>query len=107
MTPSDIPTNSIALVLEWQEDETLKSYAITNLTDTMPEDEAYEMVNMLNGMVAMVDTGHEFLSLMGLCLLMIREYRDEEQGIVFEPDEELIKAMSDEKIVPFNKNKMN
>lgn len=108
MTKKQPPNNSMSvqmLISENAEDRGSMNIGVAhNLSDDMPEDEQTFYLDVLNGLVSHLNTSIESLAFTGMILRQLAEYEeDEEGGIEFEPDEKLLKAVENGKVIQLNK----
>lgn len=80
-----------------------------SLEEQLGEETIQYLQDMLTGMFLSFDNLIDMFAAIGAMSRYADELRDEleGEGVSFEPDEELIKAMQDAKVVPFNKKKMH
>jgi len=104
----DLEEDTLLLRLKILGDGDLEVSYGHSLSEDMDEEEALFLIDMLNGLNASLNTSMEHFALVGKLLREIHE-RDaqEEEEWVFEPDEKLLEAREEKKIIPFNKNKLN
>jgi hypothetical protein len=108
MTPEDIKKDSVGLVLSITEDEMLTVSVISNLSEDVSTDTAQVLLDTINGLNAILSTGIEMVSAYGTTLRYLREEMElNDGGIVFEPDEELEKAVAERNVIKFDKSRLN
>ena len=101
----EMPLDTLHLRLRVLDDGDLEVFCGHNLSEDMNEDEALYYMDMLNGLHMTLNASVDHLVMQGQMLRALQE--QEEDELVFEPDEELLKAIADKKILPFDKKKMN
>lgn len=106
MDPRDLPANSMMLRFDIQADGDLRIIEAQHFGDDIAEEAALEYMSLVRGLVAILNFSSDFVIGIG-SMAMYVDALEAEDEIAFEPDEELLEAMADAKIVPFNKNKMN
>lgn len=108
MKPEDIKKDSVGLILSITDDDMMVVSVISNLTDDVPEEMAQVLVDTLNGMNAMLSSGIEMITTYGATLRYLKEEMEFNEGaIVFEPDEELEKAVAEKNVIKFDKSRLN
>ena len=108
MKPEDLPEDSMGIIMQPQPDGDFGVTVIHNLSDQWSEEEAEPFMDILNGLNMVLSNGFEMLAMygaMGRMLNDVMDQADEGPEIVFEADEELLEAISDAKVVPFNGKK--
>ena len=109
MNEDDIPNNTMIISMTLLDDGQMKVAVGHNLDDEDIEEESYfYMLDILNGMRIHLDTAMENLAATGRMARTIVELS--EQEIDFEPDEELLRAIEENRegnVVPFDKKKLN
>lgn len=105
MKPENLPPNSMAIVMSAVEDGDMDVYCIHSFDEDYDEDTANYYLDILNGLNLALENSFEFLVLAGAMDRMLKESQDEE--ISFEPDDELLKAMAERKVIPLNRKKLN
>lgn len=108
MKSSDLPNDSVGLVLSYTEDEMMGIYVLSNISDDVPDEAAQLLIDTINGMNAMLSSSVEVFTTYGATLRHLKEEMDFNDGaIVFEADEELEKAVADAKVIQFDKDRLN
>lgn len=106
MEPKDLPPNSMILRMDILSDGDLKIYSAYHFGDELTDEECLYYESLLNGLNYTLNMGPELCSSIGAMATDLGQFESEEE-FVFEPDEELIKAVSDTKVVLFNKKKLH
>lgn len=108
MTPDTINKDSVGLVLSITDDETMTIAVISNLSEDLPDDVAQLLVDAVNGLNAIVSSGMEMVTTYGATLRYLKEEMELNEGaIMFEPDEELERAVSEKNVIKFDRSKLN
>jgi hypothetical protein len=108
MKPENIPKDSVGVVISLDEDDTVTVATISNVSQDVPEDIARVLVDAANGISAIVSSGLEMVSTYGATLRALKEEMELNDGeIVFEAEEELEKAISESRVIQFDKNRLN
>jgi len=102
----DMPEDTLHLRLKVLGDGDLEVFCGHNLSEDMPEAEALYYMDLLSGLHMTLSSAVDHLIMQGQMLRTIQE-QEEEDELVFEPDEELLKSIADKKIIPFDKKKLN
>lgn len=102
---SNIPDNSMFMLMQILEDGDLRVMAGRKISDDMPEDEYLYYVDLLNGLNMILSMAPALVLQYGTLSRVVAEY-EEQDGIAFEPDEELLEAIADAKVVHL-KDRMN
>tara|TARA_R110002153_G_scaffold16836_2_gene59097 strand:- start:1956 stop:2276 length:321 start_codon:yes stop_codon:yes gene_type:complete len=97
--------NTLMLQMRILDDGDLEVFVGQNLPDDMSEEEAQFYSDLLNGLHMTLNTSVEHLIFIGQMLRTLAE--EEEDELVFEPDEALLDAIADSKVVSINKKKLN
>ena len=105
---NNLPINTLSLVMQIQDDGEDKKVNIIlacNISDEMDEEYADYYVNMLHGMQQSVELMADHFAEVGAKTRIIDALMEasEQEGIVFEPADELLDAVHDTKVVAFNK----
>lgn len=108
MTPDTINKDSVGLVLSITDDETMTIAVLSNLSEDLPDDVAQLLVDAVNGLNAIVSSGMEMVTTYGATLRYLKEEMELNEGaIMFEPDEELERAVSEKNVIKFDRSKLN
>ena len=102
MPKINLPENSIHVMLTLDPDSgsmTLSSQG--NIPETLDPEYVKAMTDISNGLCMILENGVEYLATTGSLLTQLEEEMSEE--VVFEPDDELLDAVSDAKIIDFSK----
>jgi|TARA_R110000765_G_scaffold96506_3_gene181735 uncharacterized protein YlaN (UPF0358 family) len=106
MDPKDLPKNSMMLRMDILDSGDLKIYTAQHFGDDLTEEQCVYYMNVLTGLNYVLNFGTEFAVNLGELVDYTGELEAEEE-FVFEPADELLQAISDAKIVPFDKKKLN
>ena len=111
MDRADIPVNSMKLILLFDEDSgEMNVRSEFNLSETMDPEQAQFLADVFNGLYIGFEPMLETFAYIGQVTRLKEELENEfsnMEGFVFEPDSDLIQAVSDARVIPFNKNKLN
>ena len=107
MTPEQLQPNSLLLILQLQDDGDLSIACGHKLEDDLDEEVITFLEDVSTGMFVSFEQLINLFALVGSMARYAEELQDEVGEVEFEPDEELVKAIKDAKIIPFNKNKLN
>jgi len=109
MTPEELPENSMMLMLQLKDEGDMSIMCGHNLSEELGEETIHHLQDMLTGLFLSFDNLIDLYALIGAMSRYADELRDEleGEGVSFEPDEELLKAIQDAKVIPFNKKKMH
>jgi len=102
----DLEENTLLLRLKILDDDEIEVAYGHSLSEDFDEDKALYFIDLLNGLNLSLNTSMDHFSVIGRMLRDLQESEEEEEW-VFEPDEELLEARANKKIIPFNKNKLN
>jgi hypothetical protein len=102
---SMVPENSMFLLMRVLEDGDLRVIVGRKFDEAMPEDEYLYYMDLLNGLNMILSTAPAMVMHFGTLARNVAEY-EEQDGIAFEPDEELLEAIAESKVVPL-KDRMN
>ena len=102
----DLEENTLLLRLKILDDDEIEVAYGHSLSEDFDEAKALYFIDLLNGLNLSLNTSMEHFAFIGKMLRDLQESEEEEEW-VFEPDEELLEARADKKIIPFNKNKLN
>ena len=105
MNAADLPEDSISICVTLSEEGSPLTVAMANVSEDMDEQSSDYLLLMLKGLEFFVHASPEGLASIGNISEMA-EYCDED-SIAFEPDEELIDAIKDSKVVPINTKRIN
>tara|TARA_R100000541_G_scaffold16283_1_gene25901 strand:- start:289 stop:627 length:339 start_codon:yes stop_codon:yes gene_type:complete len=94
-----------------QTSDTLNLKVEHNLSATMYEDQHEFYLDLINGLISKINTGADELAFQGSLLREISNLRsiiddldeDDDEGITFEPDEMLLKALKDRNVISIKK----
>lgn len=108
MKPENIKKDSVGLIMSVTDDDMMAVSVISNISDDVPEEMAQVLVDTLNGLNAMLSSGIEMITTYGATLRYLKEEMEFNEGaIVFEPDEELEKAVAEKNVIKFDKSRLN
>jgi len=102
MNAADLPEDSISICVTLSEEGNPLTLALANVTDSLDEQTKDYLLLMLKGLEFFIHASPEGLASIGN-LSEIADGEDEDD-IMFEPDEELLDAVKDAKVIPINKN---
>ena len=104
-----IPLNTMLLQLTLRDDGDMNVFMGHNLSEDIPDDEAQFYMDFFQGLNISLTTAIQQFAMIGYLSRSVSELQDELDGeeIGFEPDEELLQAIADAKVIPMNKKKMN
>ena len=102
---NSIPDNTMFLFMQVLEDGDLRVMAGRKFDEDMPEDEYLYYTDLLNGLNMVLSMAPALVLHFGTLSRNVAEY-EEQDGIVFEPDEELLEAIADAKVISL-KDRMN
>ena len=106
MEPKDLPLNSLMLRMDILESGDLKIYSAHHFAEDLTDEECTYYLNLITGLNYTLNFGTDYAVSLGAMVNHLGELEAEDE-FVFEPDDELIQAVADAKIVPFDKKKMN
>jgi hypothetical protein len=106
MDPKDLEPDTLLLRLRILDDGEVEVFSGHNITDDVSEEQAHFYIDMLNGLQTMMESATEHVVMIGTFLRTINNLQQSTE-IEFEPDEELLEALKDKKVIPFSKNKLN
>jgi hypothetical protein len=108
MKYSDLPLNSMGIVIHLEEEGGFGVTVMNNISEDWSEEEAEPYLDILNGLNMVLTNGYDMLGMYGALGRVVKDYIEGDgPEIEFEPDEELLQAIEDRKVVPFNKKKLN
>lgn len=101
----DLKQNSIRLDIIIEPDDIIDIAVGHNLTEDLGEGQVAYYLDVLNGLVHSLKNNMDGTASVGLLLrqLAILTEEDEDDIIDFEPDEELLEAIKDNKVIQFKK----
>ena len=101
---NNLPINTLSLVMQIQDDDTVNVIAACNISDSMDEDNAHYYVNLLHGLQEVLPLMSDHFSGVGAKTRIINMIMDDDDDdIAFEPDQELLEAIAAKKVVSFKK----
>jgi hypothetical protein len=106
MELKDLPKNSMLLRMDILESGDLQIYTAQNFGDELTDEECTYYMNLLTGLNYTLNFGTDYAVALGATVSHLGELEAEDE-FVFEPDDELIQAVADAKVVPFDKDKLN
>jgi len=109
MEPEKLPPNSMMLMLQIKDEGDLSIACGHSLEEELGEESIQYLQDMLTGLFLSFDNLIDMFAAIGAMSRYTEELRDEleSEGVSFEPDEELLQAIQDAKVIPFNKKKMH
>lgn len=106
MEPKDLPKNSMMLRMDILDSGDLKIYSAQHFGDELTDEECRYYENLVTGLNYTLNFGTDYAVALGALVNHVGELEAEDE-FVFEPDDELIQAVADAKVVPFDKDKLN
>ena len=102
---NDLPENTMSLVMQIGDDDKVKVILACNLSAEMDEDDANYYVNLIHGLQESLPLMSDHFAEVGAKTRIIDALMgdDEEEGIAFEPDPDLLEAIAAKKVVNFKK----
>lgn len=101
----EMDLNTLNLRMRVMDDGDLEVFVGQNLSEELSEEEVRYYSDLLNGLHMTLNTSVEHLIFVGQMMRALAE--DDEDELVFEPDEALLDAIADKKVIPINKKKMH
>lgn len=102
---SAVPNNSMFLLMHVLEDGDLRVMVGRKFDEDMPEEDYLYYMDLLNGLNMILSMSPAMVLHFGTLARTVAEY-EEQDGIVFEPDEQLLDAIADAKVIHL-KDRMN
>lgn len=100
--------NTITLTIRLDDDGKIVADVCDYLSDDLDGEIADYMSCLITGMHLMFNSMTDAYAYIGYLAQTNVQLKEElDSGVEFEPSEELIKALSDGKIIPFNRKKLN
>ena len=106
MEPKDLPKNSMMLRMDILDSGDLQIYSAQHFGDDLTEEECDYYMNLLTGLNYTLNFGTDYAVALGAMVTHLGEMEAEDE-FVFEPDDELLQAVADSKVVAFDKKKLN
>lgn len=106
MDPNDIELNTLVLRLRILDEGEVEVFSGHNISEDLPEEQLHFYLDLLNGLQTIMDTATEHVVMTGTLLRTIHQLQQQDE-VVFEPDDELLEAINNKKVIPFNKKKLN
>ena len=102
---NNLPLNTMSLVMHINDDDTVQVVVACNISELMGEDNAHYYVNLIHGLQECLPLMSDHFAEIGAKTRTIDALMEasEQEGIVFEPADELLDAVHDTKVVAFNK----
>jgi len=102
---NNLPLNTMSLVMHINDDDTVQVVVACNISELMGEDNAHYYVNLIHGLQECLPLMSDHFAEVGAKTRIIDALMgdDEEEGIAFEPDPDLLQAIENQKIVSFKK----
>lgn len=98
----DLPENSITIVLSLDPDkEELSLASASCLRPDLDADQKKALNDIYNGICLILDGGIDYLRFVGSIVTQLEDRMHNECEVEFEPDEDLLEAVSDNKIIKF------
>ena len=108
MVEQNVPENSIRHTLTVDPDNgELRMSTEGNLPDSLDPDYAKALIDISQGINAMLENGLEYLAFIGGVISTVEELMADEDEIGFDAADELLEAIKDRNVIPFDKKKMN
>jgi len=102
MKNKDIPVDTVAICVSLSEDGSTLTQVMNNFSKSYPVVDKEYLQLLLKGMELIILTNPDFAATIGNLTELL-----ESKQVEFEADDELKDAISDAKVIPINKNKMN
>lgn len=102
----DLPENTMMMVLKIEDGGEMSIMCGTNIKKDMPEETAEYLSDMMTGLFLSFENMIDQFAYIGNMARFCDEMAAEGE-IEFEPDENLLKAIRDSKVIPFDKKKLN
>ena len=107
MVEQNIPENSTRITLTVDPDNgELRMSTEGNVPDSLDPDYAKALIDITAGLNSLLENGLEYLAFIGGVMSTLEEAL-EEADIDFEVADELLEAIKDRNVIPFDKKKMN
>ena len=98
----ELPENSITIVLSLDaENEEMSLASASCLRPDLDEDQKKALTDIYNGICLILDGGIDYLRFVGSIVTQLEDRMGNECEVEFEPDEELLEAVSEQKIIKF------
>jgi len=102
MNSQNMAPDTIGLTVSLDDEGLPVVDTFSNITDDMSEEARIFLELMLSGLEFTAHSGSSFLASVGNVVTLLDSHESE---LEFEPDEELLDAISNNKVVPINRNK--
>ena len=106
MREDELPENTMTLMVEIKEDGHIALFSGHNLSEDMGDEELTYLTDMINGLFISFEDLMNHYSNVGQAARVAEELLEQDE-VLFEPDDELMEAIKDRKIIPFDKKKLN
>jgi len=109
MTTEELPKNTMMLMVQVMRDGEISVLTGSNLDDDLDEEQLEYLNDVITGMFISFENMMNLYAFIGSMASNSEDMYNElnKKGIDFEPDEDLLKALKDNKIIPFDKKKLN
>jgi|TARA_R110000822_G_scaffold130589_1_gene267188 hypothetical protein len=106
MNKKDIPENTVIMTTKISSDGHMDIAIGHNITLDEFDDETLEFIeSFIDGLNVQLDSGMDTLLTMGRMSRMIRDLTEEQSEVEFEPDEELLDAIHEAKVISLSTKK--
>ena len=102
MKNKSIPVDTMAICVSLSEDNSTLTQVMNNFSKSYPVVDKEYLQLLLKGVELIIRTNPDFAATIGSLTELL-----ESKQVEFEADDELKDAISDAKVIPINKNKMN
>lgn len=106
MDVRELQPNSMMIRMDILGDGDLRIVTAQHFSDDLTDEECHAYMAILTGLNAVLNMGTDFVMALGNMVTHMGDLEAEDE-FIFEPDEELRKAVADAKVIPFDKNKIN
>tara|TARA_R100001377_G_C3157299_1_gene98473 strand:+ start:169 stop:492 length:324 start_codon:yes stop_codon:yes gene_type:complete len=104
MSDDDYPANTVSLILEIKDDGHVQVTLIGSVGEGMDEEDSDYYMNMMSGLQESLPLLADHFAEVGSKTRELEFMQEQEEGdICFEPDDELLEAIEDKKIIEFKK----
>ena len=102
MNSHNLASNTIGMTVRLDDDGMPVVDTFSNFSKDLPDDTRSYLELMLSGLEFSAYSGGSFLASIGNVITLLESHENE---VAFEPDDELIDAIADSKVVPINGSK--
>lgn len=103
MSENDMPSNTMSLVMQLQDDGNVHVMMCYNMSKDLDESEKEYYINMIEGLHESLPLMADYFSMVGEKFKQLEDMESLDEEIAFEPSPELMQKISDNKIVAFKK----